>query len=100
FRIDFGRSTLMRSVTPAEVQDVLRRMGRTDVVRLDAELARQVAIRDGISAYVTGEVAAAGSAFLVTARLIATESGEVLVAMREKAQDEDDLIDAVDRMAT
>ena len=100
FRIDFARSTLMRSVTPAEVQDVLRRMGRPDVTFLDAELVRQVAIRDGISAYVTGELAGTGSAFLVSARLIATESGEVLVAMREKARDEDDLIDAVDRMST
>jgi tetratricopeptide (TPR) repeat protein len=90
----------MRTVTPAEVQDVLRRMERTDVRRVDAELAHQIAVRDGISAYVTGEVAAAGSAYMVSARLIATESGEVLVALRENADDDDDLIEAVDRLST
>jgi tetratricopeptide (TPR) repeat protein len=100
FRIDFARSTVMRSVAPAEVQDVLRRMGMAEDARIDPDLARQIALRDGISAYVTGEVSAVGSSFLVSARLIGTSSGEVLVVLREKANEADDLIDAVDRMST
>ncbi|HEX2166393.1 MAG TPA: hypothetical protein VHG09_04050, partial [Longimicrobiales bacterium] len=100
FRIDFARSTVMRSVAPVEVKDVLRRMSVDEDARVDAELARQIAVRDGISAYVTGEVSAVGSSYVVSARLIGTSSGEVLVVLREKANDADDLIDAVDRMST
>ncbi|MBR9989693.1 MAG: tetratricopeptide repeat protein [Gemmatimonadetes bacterium] len=100
FRIDFARSTVVRSVTTAEIQDVLRRMGLTQAPRLNAELAREIALRDGIHTYVTGEVTGTGSSFVVTARLIGTTSGEVLVALRERARDEDDLIVAVDRIST
>jgi hypothetical protein len=99
FRIDFARSTLLRSVEPAEVRDVLVRMGIEELPRIDAELAHQIAVRDGISAYVSGEVTGAGSGFVLTAKLIATESGDVLVALRERARDADGVIDAVDRLS-
>lgn len=99
FRIDFARSTVVRTVTAAELQSVLRRMGRSELPRIDAQLANEIAQRDGIPAYLTGEVSAAGSSYLLSARLMSTASGEVLVALREKASTEDDVIDAVDRLS-
>ncbi|MGH7552779.1 MAG: hypothetical protein ACREMQ_07090, partial [Longimicrobiales bacterium] len=83
FRIDFARSTLVQAADPTAIREVLRRMQRSDVSRLDAELAREVAMRAGISAFVTGEVAAAGGGIVLTARLIAADSGAVLAALRE-----------------
>jgi tetratricopeptide (TPR) repeat protein len=99
FRIDFARSTVMRAVTPAEVQSVLRRMGVSDRPYIDDEMAHQIAMRDGIPVYITGDVSGAGAGFVLSAQLIATASGEVLVALREKARTEDDVIDAVDRLS-
>ena len=99
FRIDFARSTLVRPAEPTAIREVLRRMQRSDVTRLDPELAREVALRAGISAYITGELTAAGTGFVLTARLLATESGEVIAAFREQARDADDVINAIDRLS-
>jgi tetratricopeptide (TPR) repeat protein len=99
FRIDFARSTFVRPAEPTAIREVLRRMQRPDVERLDPELAREIALRAGIGAYITGEVAAAGGGFVLTARVIAAESGEVLAAFREQAHDEADVIRAIDRLS-
>jgi eukaryotic-like serine/threonine-protein kinase len=99
FRIDFSQSPVVTVVEPAFVRDVLRRMERDPVVRLDDVLAREVALRDGIKAVVTGEIAAAGSGYVISARLVATESQQVLAAFRETASGEAAIIPALDRLS-
>jgi eukaryotic-like serine/threonine-protein kinase len=99
FRIDFAQSPVVRVIEPAHVRDVLRRMERDPAVRLNDELAREVALRDGIKAVVTGEIAAAGTGYVLAARLVASESGEVLAAFRETARDESAIIPTIDRLS-
>jgi eukaryotic-like serine/threonine-protein kinase len=99
FRVDFSRSTLVRPMDQTAVRETLRRMGRTDLPRLDLELAREIALRDGVQVLVTGEVAPAGAGHVLTARLVSAHTGEVLAALRETARREDDLIRAIDRLS-
>jgi eukaryotic-like serine/threonine-protein kinase len=99
FRIDFAQSPVVTVVEPTFVRDVLRRMERDPAVRLDDALAREVALRDGIKAVVTGELAAAGSGYVISARLVATESQQVLAALRETASGEAAIIPAIDRLS-
>jgi eukaryotic-like serine/threonine-protein kinase len=99
FRIDFARSSQVRAVEPAAVRDALRRMERTDAVRLDDELAFEMARRDGINVVLTGEVSPAGGGHVLSARLIATGTGEVLAAVRESAGNSQDLLPAIDRLS-
>lgn len=97
--IDFARSTLVRVVGSSEIRDVLRRMDRNEGVELDTELAREVALRTGINVYLTGDVAPLGSGYIISIRLVGTATGETLLAARETARDENDLIPAVDRLS-
>jgi eukaryotic-like serine/threonine-protein kinase len=99
FRVDFAQSPVVTVVEPAFVRDVLRRMERDPAMRLDDVLAREVALRDGIKAVVTGEIAAAGSGYVISARLVATESQQVLAAFRETAPGEAAIIPAIDRLS-
>jgi tetratricopeptide (TPR) repeat protein len=62
-------------------------------------LAREVAIRDGIKALVAGDIAHAGGAFVISARLVSGASGEALVALRETAEDSSRILGAVDRLS-
>ena len=68
-------------------------------VALDAATAREVAVRDGIKAVVVGQVSPAGSGYVLSVRLLAAESGEVLAARRETARSADDLIAAIDELS-
>ena len=98
FRVDLGRSTLVRVVTSADVREALQRMHRSDVRVVDAELAREIAVREGIKAVLEGEVATAAGAYVLTARLVAAASGDVLATHRESARDSTKLLDAIDRL--
>jgi tetratricopeptide (TPR) repeat protein/tRNA A-37 threonylcarbamoyl transferase component Bud32 len=99
FRVDLAQSPKLTVIQPEYVRQVLIRMQRDPRVPFDAELAREVAIRDGIKAFVAGDVAHAGTAFVISARLIATQSGEALVALRETAQDSSRILAAIDRLS-
>ncbi|MEE8116739.1 MAG: tetratricopeptide repeat protein, partial [Gemmatimonadales bacterium] len=99
-RIDLSQSPVVRVVEAAEVSDVLRRMSRDPGTTLDAELAREVAQREGLKAIVTGDIGGLGSGYVVSARLLATTDGSALVALRETADDAAGIIDAVDRLSS
>ncbi|MBT8398639.1 MAG: tetratricopeptide repeat protein [Gemmatimonadetes bacterium] len=98
-RVDLAGSSIMTLVEPGRVQDALRRMGRTGDETLDAELAREVAIRDGFKAVVQGTVGSAGSGYLFVASLIGAESGSTLATFRESARGPDEVIDAIDKLS-
>ena len=99
FRIDLAQSPKVTVVQAEYVQQVLARMQRDPRARLEPDLAREVAIRDGIKAFVAGEVVHAGTAFVISARLIATRSGDALVALRENAADSTRILAAIDRLS-
>ena len=99
FRIDLAQSPLVTLVDPAHVSQVLRRMEREASEKLDLDLAREVAIRDGLQVLIAGEVNGAGRGFFLTVQLLSAESGAVLAGYRETARDSADIIGAVDRLS-
>ncbi len=96
FRVDLAQSPIVTVVEPSYVAGVLSRMRREPETRLDLELAREVALRDGIKAVVAGEVGTAGTGYVLSVRLLATEGGAVLASHREAASDSTEIIDAID----
>jgi tRNA A-37 threonylcarbamoyl transferase component Bud32/TolB-like protein len=99
FRIDIAQSPVVTVVGKDHVAELLTLMEIERGTPLDLRLAREVARRDGLRAVITGEVGALGTGFVVTARIVAVESGEVLVGLRETARTEDDIVAAVDQLS-
>ena len=97
-RIDLEQSPVVRVLQPAQVAGTLERMARDPGAPLTPELAREVAIRDGITAWLEGEVTAVGDLYVLTARLVATATDEPLISVRETAS-RDDLVSAVDQLS-
>ena len=99
FRIDLRQSPNVSVVHPARVTEGLIRMRLPGATRLTPQVARELAQRDGIKALVVGEVAAAGTQYVLSASLVAASTGEVLVAYRETARDSTAIVDAIDRLS-
>jgi tetratricopeptide (TPR) repeat protein len=74
-------------------------MGRPADSRLAPALARELAVREGIKAVVTGEIGTVGDAYLISVELVSPTSGEVLVAQRETADGLRGIIPAIDRLS-
>ncbi|MBK6782024.1 MAG: protein kinase [Gemmatimonadetes bacterium] len=99
-RIDLSQTPVVRVLDATEVRNALRRMARPDGgARLDPATARELALREGGKAYLVGEVTAAGRGFLLTARLLATDGDAELVALRETAADDTEVLAAMDRLS-
>jgi eukaryotic-like serine/threonine-protein kinase len=99
FRTDLSQSSVVTIVTPAELAPVLERMRRPPGSPLDPTSAREVAVRQGIRAVVTGEIAAVAGSYLVSVQLVSPAAGTILVALRERAAGGAEVIPAIDRLS-
>ena len=98
-RIDLTQSPVLRLMGASATGDVLRRMGRDPMTPLDVDLATEVARREGVKAVLAGDIGTLGRGYVVSARLLSTADGSVLVGLRETAEDDTKIIDAVDRLS-
>jgi tetratricopeptide (TPR) repeat protein len=99
FRLALAQSPLVTLVEPARVRRTLARMERPPDTRLDAEISREVAVRDGVKAVVVGEVESFGSGFVICAELATASDGAVLAGFRETASDTTGLLAAIDQLS-
>jgi tetratricopeptide (TPR) repeat protein/tRNA A-37 threonylcarbamoyl transferase component Bud32 len=100
FRVDLGQSPSVTLVSGSELDEAFARMEREAPDGLPEDVAREVAVREGIKAVVAGEINALGGSYVLSAQLLAAESGEVLVPVRETARDSTRIIEAVDRLSS
>ncbi|MEE9245773.1 MAG: tetratricopeptide repeat protein, partial [Gemmatimonadota bacterium] len=99
FRIDLAQSPLVTVVAPSFVEKALSRMQVHPETSLDLDLAREIAIREGIKAVMGGEITTVGAGFVLSAQLVSAEGGEVLAAYRETSKDSTAIIRAIDRLS-
>jgi len=99
FRIDLSQSVSVRLLDRAELTQALSRMQLDPNSAVTFDVAMELAEREGVKAVVAGEVLPLGTGAVVSARLVAAQSGETLWAMRETARAIEAVPDAVDRLS-
>jgi eukaryotic-like serine/threonine-protein kinase len=97
-RTNLSQSRAVRVVQTSAVVAALEQMKRPDTARVDFSTAREIAQRIGAKAVVGGSVVPAGGGYIITARLVAAETGDELASYRESAKDAGDLIPSIDRL--
>jgi DNA-binding SARP family transcriptional activator/tetratricopeptide (TPR) repeat protein len=96
-RVDLTQSPLVVVMSPRQLNAALARMQRPAGAPVDDSIAREIALREGAKAYVTGSVAKVGGAYTISAQLVGSAKGDPLVAVRETAADSTQVISAIDR---
>jgi DNA-binding SARP family transcriptional activator/Tfp pilus assembly protein PilF len=97
FHVDLAQSPNVRVMTPRQVRGALERMERSADLAVNDSLARELAMREGVKAFVVGRISNIAGRWALGVELVGAESGEVLAAVRETSVDSTGLIDAVDR---
>jgi len=97
-RTNLSQSRALHIVPTSAIVAALEQMKRPDTTRVDLAAAREIAQRVGAKAVVTGSVVPAGDGYIVTARLVAAETGDELASYRQSAKDAGELIPSVDRL--
>jgi tetratricopeptide (TPR) repeat protein len=98
-RVDLLESQVVTLVDDRLVSETLGRMGRDPTAVLTDEVAREVAIREGIKAVIEGDVSGVGSGYLLSVEIVAPQDGETLAAFRETAESDSELLPAIDRLS-
>jgi serine/threonine protein kinase/tetratricopeptide (TPR) repeat protein len=96
-RTDLSQSAVIRVMTPRQVRSSLTTMQQSPDIALNDSLARELALREGVKAIVTGSLSQLSGGYTISVQLVAAQSGETLAAVRETAADSTRLIAAVDR---
>ena len=99
FRVDLGQSNAVELIQGDALDEAFQRMERNRPATLSEELAREVATREGVRAVVGGEINVVGGAYVISARIVDAESGDVLAPLRETARDSTGIIPAVDKLS-
>jgi len=96
-RADLSQSTLFRVFPRLATIDAMRLMQRPPNARVDFDLARTIATREGIKAVLDGDIVSLGGRYVLTTRLMSAD-GEQLATFNEEATSDNDLIPAIGRL--
>ena len=99
FRIDIAQSPVVNVLGTSTVSDALGRMVHDPNRPLDPATAREVAVREGAKAVVVGEISPIGKGLVLSAKVLSAVDGAELVAVRETADDESQILRAIDRLS-
>ena len=97
-RANLAESKSLKLFSQASVAQALQRMQVSPTSRLDLPLARQVALREGAKAIVTGDVTGLGNGFVIALKLVSADSGAVLAAFQTTVDGPSTLVSAVDEL--
>jgi tetratricopeptide (TPR) repeat protein len=87
FRVDLSQSPNVRVMTPRQVGGALERLERSADLVVNDSLAREIALREAVKAFVVGRVSDIAGRWTLTVELVGAESGEVLTAVRESLRE-------------
>ncbi len=93
------QSGIVMTVPRDELSQALQQAGRSDTLRVDGPLARELAYRNGIRAVLEGRVSRVGAGYGVVLRLSDSGSDSTLITLSGSARGGDALIPALDRLA-
>jgi tetratricopeptide (TPR) repeat protein len=99
FRVDLSQSELVKLVEPATLDEALARMELPEDQALNADVAYELAVREGYPAVIEGELTSVGDGYVLTARLADARSQETLASLRETAANANEIIPAIDRLS-
>ena len=80
------------------IDAALQRMGRDATLRLAPDVAREVAMREGLKAFVRVDILTSGEARYLSASLVSAETGELLDSDGVIAKSANDVVAATDRL--
>ncbi len=98
-RAGLSGSSAFTLASPTQIVAALERMKQPRTARVDSAIARQIAVREGIKAFVDGDVTGVPGGYIVSIRLVRADSGTEMASFRETGDGPRGLIDAADRLA-
>jgi serine/threonine protein kinase/Tfp pilus assembly protein PilF len=97
--IQLEQSPLLTVVSQEHLRQSMQYLGKSSSDKITPQAAREIAIREGIKAFINGSIARFGDKYLIILEAQATSSGDTIAREQAEAADKDHVLDALDQAA-
>ncbi|MBZ5657181.1 MAG: protein kinase [Acidobacteriia bacterium] len=98
--VDLGQSPYLNVFPEQKIRQTLQFMGRNAGDRITADVGREICLRDGIKAMLTGSIDSVGGQYAITLEATNVSSGDSLGRQQIQADRKEDVLNALHRAAT
>jgi eukaryotic-like serine/threonine-protein kinase len=98
--VQLEQSPYLNLLRESRIHDALRFMGRPPDARLSNDVAREICIREGAKAMLTGSIASLGTHYVITLSALNAQTGDVLAREEKEAESKEQVLKSLDQAAS
>jgi serine/threonine protein kinase/Flp pilus assembly protein TadD len=98
--VDLEQSPYLNLLPQSRIREALSYMGRHSDERLTNEVAREICLREGAKAMLTGSIASLGSHYVITLAAVNAQNGDVLAQEETEADSKEHVLQSLDKAAS
>ncbi len=98
--VQLEQSPYLNLLPESRIREALRFMGRQPDTRLSNDVAREICMREGAKAMLTGSIAGLGTHYVITLSALNAQTGDVLAREEVEAESKEQVLKSLDRAAS
>src|ERR1700674_2522621 len=98
--VQLEQSPYLNLLRESRIHDALRFMGRPPDARLTNDVAREICMREGAKAMLTGTIASLGTHYVITLSALNAQTGDVLAREEKEADSKEQVLKSLDQAAS
>jgi len=98
--VELEESPYLNIFPESRIHEALRFMGRSPDERVTSSVAREICLREGVKAMLTGSISSLGSHYVVTLEAVNAQSGDSLAREQAEAESKEQVLKSLDRAAS
>jgi serine/threonine protein kinase/Flp pilus assembly protein TadD len=98
--VQLEQSPYLNLVPESRIQEALRYMGRPTSEHITSDVAKEICLREGVKAMLTGSIASLGSHYVITVGAVNAQTGDSLAREQVEADDKEQVLKSLDKAAS
>jgi serine/threonine protein kinase/tetratricopeptide (TPR) repeat protein len=98
--VQLEQSPYLNLLRESRIHEALRFMGRPPDARLTNDVAREICMREGAKAMLTGSIASLGTHYVITLSALNAQTGDVLAREEKEAESKEQVLKSLDQAAS
>lgn len=98
--VDLSQSPYLNVYPERKVRNTLQYMGRSPDDRITTNVGKEICLRDGIKAYLTGSIAGLGQHYQITLEAVNASTDETIARQSDEADSKEQVLSALHRSGT
>jgi tetratricopeptide (TPR) repeat protein/predicted Ser/Thr protein kinase len=98
--VQLEQSPYLNVLPQSRIQEALRFMGQSPDERITSNVAREICVREGVKAMLTGSISGLGSHFVIDLNAVNAQNGDSLGRAQAEAESKEQVLKSLDKAAS